>query len=139
MPITADYPTYSGARAHFRELLDATAAGRTVTVARDGQLSAVLPVDRLRGYFFRTVSPRVSVFAENGTVVAVMEDRPFAAEGASVDAALDDLIVVLREYAEDWESRLRHAPNHQDAWALVQLVRLSTDDELRAWLERGGE
>ena len=138
MAITADYPTYSRAREHFKDMLDATADGRTVTVARDGQLSAMLPVDRLRDYFSRTVSPRVSVYREGDHVVAAMEGRPFVSEGTDVDGALDDLVLTLREYAEDWNDRLRHAPNHQTAWGLVQLVTLSTDDELREWLERGG-
>lgn len=48
-------------------------------------------------------------------------------------------LLSLREYAEDWEDHLKDAPNHADAWALVQLVKLSTDDELRDWFERGGE
>lgn len=139
MPITVDYPTYSGARAHFRDMLDATADGRTVTVARDGHLSAMLPVERLRGYFFQTVSPRVSVFREDGHVVALMADRPFAAEGSTIADALVDLVLILREYAEDWYARLRHAPNHQGAWGLVQLIRLSTDEELLDWLDHGGE
>jgi antitoxin (DNA-binding transcriptional repressor) of toxin-antitoxin stability system len=139
VPITADYPTYSGARQHFKAVLDATASGRTVTVARDGEYSAVMPVDRLRDYFFRTVSPRVNVFREDDRVVALMEGRPFASEGADVDGALDDLVLSLREYAEDWNARLAGSPNHEPAWALVQLVTLSTDDELRAWLEHGGE
>ncbi|WFR68414.1 hypothetical protein P9139_09675 [Curtobacterium flaccumfaciens] len=139
VPIAADYPTYSRAREHFKDMLDATATGRTVTIARDGAVSAMLPVDPLRSYFFRTVSPRVSVFRDGGVVVALMEGRPFVSEGGSVDQALDDLALTLQEYAADWEDRLRHAPNHHDAWALVQLVKLSTDAELREWLERGGE
>lgn len=139
VPIAADYPTYSRAREHFKEMLDATASGRIVTVARDGALSAVVPAERLREYFFRTVSPRVSVFREDGAVVALMDGRPFVSTGTDVDDALDDLALSLREYAEDWDARLHTAPNHHDAWGLVQLVKLSTDDELRAWLERGGE
>jgi hypothetical protein len=40
----------------------------------------------------------------------------------------------LREYAEDWQDRLLHAPNHRDNWALVQLITLSSDEQLREWL-----
>lgn len=139
MAITADYPTYSRAREHLKDVLDATARGRTVTLARDGELSAVMPVPRLRDYFYRTVSPRVRVLSEQGRVIALMEGRPFVSEGSDVDGALADLLLSLREYAEDWEDRLKDAPNHTDAWALVQLVKLSTDEELRDWFERGGE
>ncbi|MDF1488841.1 hypothetical protein [Tessaracoccus caeni] len=139
MPLVADYPTYSRARAHLKDVLDATARGRTVTLARDGELSAVMPVHRLRDYLYRTLSPRIRVLSEDGRVIALMEDHPFVSEGPDVDGALADLLLSLREYAEDWEDHLKDAPNHADAWALVQLVKLSTDDELRDWFERGGE
>ncbi len=139
MSLVADYPTYSRAREHLKDVLDAAARGRTVTLARDGELSAVVSVDRLRDYFYRTVSPHIRVRSEDGRVIALMEDRPFVSEGADVDGALADLLLSLREYAEDWEDRLKDAPNHADAWALVQLIKLSTDEELRDWFERGGE
>lgn len=134
-----DYPTYSSARVHFKDVLDATEDGRSVTVARDGQVSVVMPAAKLREHFFRTVSPRIALDAEDGRVIALMQGRSFVSEGASVDDALTDLAVSLREYAEDWEARLQHAPNHRDNWALVQLVKLSSDDELLEWFERGGE
>jgi hypothetical protein len=44
------------------------------------------------------------------------------------------MINALREYAEDWQERLLDTPNHQNNWALVQLISLSTDDQLRDWL-----
>ena len=136
---TVDYPSYTAARIHFKDVLDATEQGRSITVARDGRVSVVLPADQLRGFFFRVVSPRVEVANEAGRVIALMSGRPFVSEGATVDDALADLILSLREYAEDWERRLQQAPNHRDNWALVQLIKLSSDDELREWFERGGE
>lgn len=134
-----DYPTYSSARTHFKDVLDATENGRSVTVSRDGHVSVVLQADRLRAFFSRTVSPRVELAHEDGRVVALMSGRPFVSEGASVDGALSDLVASLREYAEDWETRLQQAPNHRDNWALVQLIKLSSDEELLDWFERGGE
>jgi hypothetical protein len=55
------------------------------------------------------------------------------ANGTTFDAAVDDLIGELREYADDW-AELRSAPNHRDNLGLVLLVILSTDAELRDWL-----
>lgn len=138
-PAVVDYPTYSSARTHFKNVLDAAEGGRSVTVARDGQISVVVPATRLRDFFFRAVSPRVELAQEDGRVIALMLGRPFVSEGANVDEALDDLAESLREYAEDWESRLQYAPNHRDNWALVQLIKLSSDEELLDWFERGGE
>lgn len=134
-----DYPSFTSARTHFKDVLDATEQGRSVTVARDGQVSVVVPADRLRGFFFRTVSPRVEVTSEHGRIIALMSGRTFVSEGATVDDALSDLVLSLREYAEDWEARLQQAPNHRDNWSLVQLVKLSSDAQLLEWFERGGE
>jgi hypothetical protein len=44
------------------------------------------------------------------------------------------MVEALREYAQDWQDRLLNAPNHRENWGLVQLVELSTDEELRTWL-----
>lgn len=139
MPITADFDSFTAARTHLKQAFDANAHGRTVTLRRDDQLSAMLPVERLRAYFVQTVSPRVRVFREDGRVIALMEDRPFVSEGATIDDALVDLVLSLREYAEDWEARLQQAPNHAQSWALVQLVKLSSDEQLLDWLDNGGE
>lgn len=139
MSLAADYPTYSHAREHLKEVLDATARGRMVTLARNGELSAVVPVDRLRTYLFHTVAPGIRLLSEEGRIVALMEDRPFASEGADVEDALGDLLLSLREYAQDWDDHLKDAPNHGGAWALVQLVKLSSDAQLLDWFEHGGE
>lgn len=139
MPLTVDYSTASDARKHLKDVLDSVQRGKIVTVRRDELVSAVVPADRLRDYFFRTVSPRVSLTREDDRVIALMDDRPFVSEGADVDDALDDLALSLREYAEDWEDRLQHAPNHAENWALVQLIKLSTEEELLAWFRHGGE
>ncbi len=60
---------------------------------------------------------------------------PLPAHGDTLDDALTDMIEALREYAHDWQDRLLNAPNHRDNWGLVQLVELSSDDELRIWLQ----
>jgi hypothetical protein len=44
------------------------------------------------------------------------------------------MVDALREYAEDWQDHLLNAPNHRDNWALVQLVSLSENDQLKKWL-----
>lgn len=137
MSLSVDYPSYSAARSHFKELLDATAAGRSVTVERDGHLAALVPADRLREHLAATTAANVSVFREDGRFIALMEGRPFVSEGTTVDEALADLLVSLREYAADWNERLKVAPNHQAAWALVQLVQLSTDEQLFDWFDGG--
>jgi predicted RNase H-like HicB family nuclease len=63
-----------------------------------------------------------------------MPGLPVAADGATFDDAITEMIDALREYAEDWEGHLLHAPNHRDNWGLVQLISYSDDDQLRDWL-----
>ena len=43
----------------------------------------------------------------------------------------------MREYAQDWVERLQYASNHAENWGLVQLVHLSTDEQLADWLRAG--
>lgn len=57
-----------------------------------------------------------------------------SADGSTFDEAIDEMIDALREYAEDWQDHLLDAPNHRDNWGLVQMICLSSDNQLREWL-----
>ncbi len=126
--------TFTEARAHLREVLDDAGRGRVVQVKRGSSNFAVADADRLQAYFASTTSPRLRLSFEDDVWVASMDYRPFVSEGANPDDAIDDLVESLREYAEDWEDHLFSAPNHSDAWGLVQLINLSDDNTLRQWL-----
>ncbi|WP_164512823.1 prevent-host-death protein [Leucobacter chromiireducens] len=134
----ADYPTFSSARTHLKEVLDRARAGQMVTVSRGSDVSAVVSATKLRDFLFRTVPPLLEIAHEEGRVIALMRSRPFVSEGRTVDDALADMVESLREYAADWRDHLTDAPNHAEHWPLVQLILLSTDDELRDWFEHGG-
>jgi len=127
------FVSYSDARAHLKDLLDAADEGRPTTVARDSRRVAVVQLEQLHSLLSSAVPAPMAV-PENDGWSLIMPGLPIAADGSSLDEALDDLIVALREYAEDWNARLRLAPNHQGNWRLVQLVALSDDDQLKAWI-----
>ena len=128
------YDSYTDARTHLKDLLDAADRGRVATVRRDARTTAFVDRERLR-YFLAVVSPsRAQVVAEDGGWSVFIPGLPLAADGASFDEALDEMILALREYAADWQDRLIDAPNHAGNWGLVQLVSLSSDDQLREWL-----
>ena len=74
------------------------------------------------------------VTAEGVGWSAFLPGLPIAGEGDDLDAALDDLIDALRDYAADWNDRLHVADNHEANWAVAALVELSTDEQLRSWL-----
>lgn len=136
MPAVVDYATTVAARSNFKAVLDVAAKGQAVTIGRaTGSTAAVTDAEQLRGYFELTIPARAGVVIENGNYVVIMEGRPFASEGATLEDALQDLVLTLREYAEDWFARLRSAPNHKDQWGLVNFVKLSSDEQLEAWLQ----
>jgi predicted RNase H-like HicB family nuclease len=128
------YDSYTEARAHLKDLLDAAERGRTATIRRDAGRTAVVEVERLRSTLATLGGQRAQVVAEAGGWSVFIPGVPVAADGATFDEAIDEMVVALREYAEDWQDRLLDAPNHRNNWALVQLIDLSDDDQLRDWL-----
>jgi predicted RNase H-like HicB family nuclease len=76
------------------------------------------------------------VVHEGGGWSAFVPGLPVAADGATFEEAIDELARAIREYAEDWHDRLRHAQNHSEKRALVQIVGLSDDTQLNEWLSR---
>jgi hypothetical protein len=62
-------------------------------------------------------------------------ELPLAIESGTRFGVILVMVAALREYAEDWEARLRTAPNHAHNEDFVQLVGLSTDVELTRWLD----
>lgn len=131
------FASYTAARSQLRTLLDAARAGRVTTLDRDDERYAVVDARVLRTTLARLQPSGAVVVAEGGGWAAVLPGLPVAGDGDTLDDALDDLIDALRDYAQDWNDRLLTAPNHQDNWALVEMVELSSDDQLRAWLLDG--
>jgi antitoxin (DNA-binding transcriptional repressor) of toxin-antitoxin stability system len=130
------YGTVTEARAHFSALIDAAEAGVPATVRRDRRRAAVVDADRLRHLLVSVHPARAEVLAEAGGWSVLLPGLPIGAEGETFDEALDEMVSALREYAEDWADHLRHAPNHEPNWGLVQIIDLSSDEQLRDWLQQ---
>jgi predicted RNase H-like HicB family nuclease len=79
-------------------------------------------------------SSRAEVISEGGGWSVFIPGVPVAADGATLDEAIGEMVEALRDYAEDWQDRLLDSPNHRENLGLVQFVGLSDDDQLRAWL-----
>lgn len=131
------YDSYTEARAHLKDLLDAAERGHVATVRRDAARTAVVDVERLRSSL-ASLNTHAQVVAEADGWSVFIPGLPIAADGATFDEAITEMIVALREYAEDWQERLLDAPNHRNNWGLVQLISLSDDDQLRDWLVGSG-
>lgn len=128
------YDSYSDARAHLKDLLDAADRGRVATVQRDGRTAAIVDRERLRLFLAAVCPSRAQAVAEGGGWSVFIPGLPVAADGATFDEAVAETLTALREYADDWQNRLLDAPNHAANWGLVQLVELSDDTQLREWL-----
>lgn len=128
------YDTYTDARNNLKSLLDAAESGRVATVRRESATTAVLDAVRLRHFLSSVVPSRAEVVQEGDGWSVFLPGLPIAADGATFDEAISEMIDALREYAQDWQDRLLNAPNHRDNWGLVQLISLSDDEQLRSWL-----
>ena len=128
------FTSYTEARTHLKAILDAAEQGRATTVRRDNSVAAVVDADRLRHTLSLLIPARAEVVPEAGGWSVFLPGYPIAADGGGFDEAVEEMVGALREYAEDWEGRLRLAPNHTDNWSLVQLITLSSDSELRSWI-----
>lgn len=134
MATATHFPTLSAARAGFKDLLDAAEEGRSATVRRENRVAAVVDAGRLRSMLTETRPADAQLVAEADGWSIFLPGLPLAADATTFDGALDEMVLVLREYAQDWEDHLLHAPNHANNWGLVQLIALSDDGQLKAWL-----
>lgn len=127
--------TYSETRRRLREVLDAAEAGKAAGVERRGSRVALVERDRLHGLLADSWRlGRPEAVAEAGGWSVFLPGSPIAADGADLDEAVEDFIETLREYAQDWEERLRLAPNHEQMWPLVLFVSMSSDAEIANWV-----
>lgn len=128
------FASFTEARTQFRAVLDAAHAGLVTTVDRDKERFVVVAADHLRGELARLRPSHAVVAAEGGGWSVMLPGLPVHGDDETFDDAVTDTVAALREYAEDWNARLHTAPNHRVHRSVVELVELSTDDQLRAWL-----
>jgi hypothetical protein len=129
------FKNYSDARKEFKEVLDDAESGRPVGVQRRERRVAVVDADDLRRALAHSRDvPQPVAVAEAGGWSVLLPGVPVAADGADFNEAVDEFILALREYSEDWVERLHRVPNHARRWALIQFVAFSTDGQLAAWI-----
>lgn len=80
---------------------------------------------------------RVYLIREGLGWSAVIPGTPIAADGATREEALDEMVDALRDYVESWNEYLRLAPNHAANKNLVDLIDGETDESLRRWVAAG--
>jgi predicted RNase H-like HicB family nuclease len=128
------FESYTEARAHMKEMLDAAERGQSASVRRGTMTAMVIDANRLQRFLLSAYPSRAQVVKEGGGWSVVIPGLPVAADGATFDEAIMEMIDALREYAEDWEESLYSVPNHSANWPLAHLVQFSDDAQLRDWL-----
>ncbi|MGH3938792.1 MAG: prevent-host-death protein [Pseudonocardiaceae bacterium] len=128
------YDSYTEARVHLKDLLDAAEQGRVATVRRESAKTAMVDVERLRHFLASLIPVRAQVVAEAQGWSVFIPGLPVAADGPTFEEAISEMVQALREYAADWQERLLDVPNHRENWGLVHLISLSDDEQLREWL-----
>lgn len=132
--VATHFETLTEGRSHFKDLLDAAESGRPASVRRDSRRAAVVDAERLRRALSMLRPSRAEVVSEADGWSVFIPGLPVAADGSTFEEAIEDMIAALREYADDWTDHLLHAPNHIENWGLVQIIDLSTDEQLKDWL-----
>lgn len=128
------YDSYTEARNNLKNLLDAAEGGQVATFRREATTAAVLDAARLRSFLASVVPWRAQVVPEADGWSVFIPGLPIAADGATFEEAVAEMIDAMREYAEDWQDHLLNAANHRENWGLVQLISLSNDEQLHEWL-----
>jgi predicted RNase H-like HicB family nuclease len=128
------YDTVTDGRKHFSDALKAASEGQTVRVVRSGGAIVLLDGRALLGFIAKATPSKAVIAQDEHGYSVYLPDKPIAADGATVDEALDQMVEAMRTYAMAWHDVLRQAPNHAGNWGLVQLIELSDDDQLRSWL-----
>ena len=128
-------------REHLTDVLDAAAEGRPASVSR-GQAErtqrSTRTVCRLSFDFVRPARRKFPRRTHGRSVF--IPGLPIAADGATLDEALDETVLALRVTMQDaWSERLHRVPNPCRQLGPSAGRRIFSDDQLKVWLHEESE
>lgn len=129
--------TLTSARQNIKDLVDASESGQPASLTRDDKTAALVDGERLRSTLSKLIPERVEAVNEEDCWSLFIPGLPISAEAEDLDDAVDEMVYALYEYSVAWVDRLRFAPNHSENWGFVQMVTLSTPEQLREWIVEG--
>ncbi|MEI2716603.1 MAG: hypothetical protein V9E98_06355 [Candidatus Nanopelagicales bacterium] len=134
--MNVEFKSFTDARKGLKDALDVASEGGVATISRSHSgRAAVVDAQQLRRTLATLLDLNPQLVADGPAEWAMfLPGYPISGTGATPEEAVTDTVDALREYADDWQERLQQAPNHRDNWGLVQLVSLSSSDELERWL-----
>lgn len=127
---------FSVARKEFSSLYDRVEKGSIAVVQRRGSKPvAVVDAEEQEQLLALHFPFSIQVRVGKDSVAMWPGHLPVHAQGDDFASATRALAVELVEYAEDWESELRFAPNHKNAWGFVRRIELAgSEDAVEAML-----
>ena len=134
MPLPRHFPSFSAARQQFKQVLDSASHDAVTTIQRESEQFLLVRAAAQREDLATLLPSRAEAVAEGGGWAVLFPGLPLHGDGDTFEEAVDDAIVALREYADDWNERLRQYPNHIANRPVVELVELSDDEQLRSWI-----
>lgn len=121
---------FSSARKQFSSLYDRVEGGAVAVVQRRGSRPiAVVDAEEQQQLLALHFPFAVQVRIGKDNVAMWVEDLPVHAQADELNSATHALAQELIEYAEDWESELRFAPNHKGALGFVRRIQLAGSEE----------
>lgn len=121
---------FSVARKKFSSLYDRVERGSTAVVQRRGSKPvAVVDAEELERLLAPQFPFAVQVRVGENGVAMWCEHLPVQAQADDFEVATRALAAELVEYAEEWTSELRFAPNHKHAWGFVRRIELAGSEQ----------
>lgn len=131
-----DYPKISAARDDISQIYSTVESHLVVGISRGNDAPiAVIRKDDLKKALeaLCPLDPQVR-FSGKAEVSIWIDDLPVSSQGSNLEEAEQGLIEALRDYAKTWVEDLKEYPNHKGRWGVANLILLSNDEELHAFL-----
>jgi prevent-host-death family protein len=116
------------ARASWAQFVNAVESGEWQVISKYSRRVVAVRAQDLLELLAPCFSFRPEVLIEDEGYAIWLPELDVYGQGASLEEATADLLDSAREYAEEWEDELRHAPNHRDRAGWVRRVQLAGDD-----------
>ena len=116
------------ARANWSQFVNAAESGEWQLISKYSQRVVAVRAQDLLSLLSVCYSFHPEVLIEDEGYAIWLPELEIYGQGASLEEAIADLLESAREYADEWEDELRHAPNHRDRAGWVRRIQLAGDD-----------
>jgi len=116
---------FSEARQKMSQIVTQVEKGGLAVIQRRGATVMLATVEEQDALLSGCYSFAPQVHFSPGIVEIWLPELEVHGEGATLSEAEDDLVDAAEEYADEWEDRLSHAPDHDARLGWVRRVQLA--------------